>query len=123
MTIEVLFPEVELTIGGEVIKIKPFTFGELPKVMKVMSKVAIPAQAALNNGTISDIGSTIQIFAEGGDDLIAIMATNIGKPVSFINNLAQDEGIKLLKAFYEVNASFFKGSVLPLLKGAQKQAV
>lgn len=120
-----IFPAVKvLNVGGEELTIRPFTFGQLPKVMAVLTKLSEPA-SKLYAGNIKDISLISELFASCGEDIIGLMALCLGKPVDFINNLSQDEGIALVTAFIEVNSDFFIQKVLPTVKNQilEKQKV
>ena len=115
--LNVLFPQGKtITIGGEEVTITPFTFGQLPQVMKVMKGLAETAK-----GKKLDASLALDVFSEAGDDIIILMAKCIGKDIMFITSLQQDEGIALMLAFLEVNADFFIKKVLPMLKADMKQ--
>lgn len=117
--LEVLFPEGKIiNISGSDITIKPFTFGQLPKVMKLMKKLG---GLAIKNGNI-DFATALDVFADGGDELSVLMAECINKEVLFVTNLQMDEGLALIAAFIEVNSDFFIRKVLPMLKHDLKRA-
>lgn len=112
---KVLFPGKEVTVNNEVICIKPFKFGKLPQVLKVMQQIAGAAQKHINAGTISTPEGLMEIAAQGGEDLTKLMAMNIGKEVSWFDEVESDEGLELLLAFIEVNFSFFIERILPMI--------
>lgn len=114
--LKAIFPVKKITVAEMPFEIKPFTFGQLPKVMKLMEKVAGPVQTAYKEGKSSDPATIMGIFATGGEDLIELMADAIKAPKEFVSNLDSDEGIKLLVTFIEVNKDFFIQRILPLIK-------
>lgn len=111
-----IFPAKEIIIAEMPFTLKPLTFGQLPKVMKLMEKLAGPVQKAVREGKQNDISTVIMLFAEGGDGLIEVMAESIKAPKEFVENLDSDEGIKFLNTFLEVNKDFFIQRVLPLIQ-------
>ena len=115
--LDIIFPNgLELELGGQQITVKKFKFGQLPKVMKADKSLAGPAIEAIQSGNQPNLETFLEIGAAASGDLISLMAECIGKPVSFVEDLDPDEGIKLISAFLEVNADFFTKRVLPELK-------
>jgi hypothetical protein len=115
--LDIIFPNgIELELGGKQVTVKKFKFGQLPKVMKALKTIAEPAIAAIQQGQQPDLALFMEIGADVSGDLMQLMADCIGQPLSFIEDLDPDEGIKLISAFLEVNADFFIKKVLPELK-------
>ena len=114
--LQTLFPGKDVVIAGQTVCVRPFSFGQLPKVMKLMGRLSAPVLAAQNAGEKIDPMVLFGLLADGGDELIELMASSSGLQVSTIKNLESDEGIVLLAAFIEVNGSFFVQKVLPLVK-------
>ena len=106
--LEVLFPEGKtVTVAGEPITVKPFTFGQIPKVVGTVKKLAGVVQ-----GDQIDVLDAIE---KGGEDLLALAAFVVGKPREWFDEVPTDEGVELLKAIFEVNLDFFAKRVRPLL--------
>lgn len=115
--LDIIFPNgIELELSGKQVTVKKFKFGQLPKVMKALKTIAEPAIAAIQKGQQPDLALFMEIGADISGDLMQLMADCIGQPLSFIEDLDPDEGIKLISAFLEVNADFFIKKVLPELK-------
>ena len=106
--LEVLFPDGKVVVAnGESIIIKPFTFGQIPKVVGTVKKLAGVVQG--------DQFDVLEAIEKGGDDLIALVAFVTGKPREWFDTVPTDEGVELLKAIFEVNLDFFAKRVRPLL--------
>ena len=115
--LDIIFPNgIELELGGQTVTVKKFKFGQLPKVMKAVKTIAEPAIQAIQGGKQPDLSLFLEVGADVSSDIMQLMADCIGKPLSFIEDLDPDEGIKLISAFLEVNADFFIKKVLPELK-------
>ena len=115
--LDIIFPNgIELELSGKQVTVKKFKFGQLPKVMKALKTIAEPAISAIQKGQQPDLALFMEIGADVSGDLMQLMADCIGQPLSFIEDLDPDEGIKLISAFLEVNADFFIKKVLPELK-------
>lgn len=113
---DVLFPGKEITIKGQAVRVRPFTFGQLPKAIKLLSKVATPLIQAQQAGTNIDATTLLSLLADGGEELNELLASGTGLSTQVIEQLDLDEGIELLSVFIEVNGSFFTQKVLPKLK-------
>lgn len=115
--LEILFPQgKEVILKEKVFTIKPFTLGQIPKVMQFMQKVAVPAQAAVYSGKAQDAATLMAIFAEAGEDIIKLVSAIIKEPVEFVTELEMDESVELIQAIIEVNKDFFSKKVAPILK-------
>ncbi|WP_346824855.1 hypothetical protein ACEN2Y_09945 [Ralstonia solanacearum] len=103
-----LIPQpAELTVGGESLVILPLKVGRLPDFLRAISPVLQQLQAP----KIDWLG----LFIEHGDDLLQAVAIAVGKPRTWVDDLATDEAILLAAKVVEVNADFFTRTVLPRL--------
>ncbi|WP_275719533.1 DUF6631 family protein [Ralstonia solanacearum] len=103
-----LIPQpAELTVGGESLVIPPLKVGRLPDFLRAIS----PTLQQLNAPQIDWLG----LFIEHGDDLLQAVAIAVGKPRTWVDDLAADEAILLAAKVVEVNADFFTRTVLPRL--------
>ncbi len=103
-----LIPQpAELTVGGESLVILPLKVGRLPDFLRAIT----PTLQQLNTPQIDWLG----LFIEHGDDLLQAVAIAVGKPRTWVDDLAADEAILLAAKVVEVNADFFTRTVLPRL--------
>ncbi|MDC6176267.1 hypothetical protein C2I33_00185 [Ralstonia solanacearum] len=103
-----LIPQpAELTVDGESLVILPLKVGRLPDFLRAIS----PVLQQLNTPQIDWLG----LFIEHGDDLLQAVAIAVGKPRTWVDDLAADEAILLAAKVVEVNADFFTRTVLPRL--------
>ncbi|WP_275719466.1 DUF6631 family protein [Ralstonia solanacearum] len=103
-----LIPQpAELTVGGESLIILPLKVGRLPDFLRAIT----PVLQQLNTPQIDWLG----LFIEHGDDLLQAVAIAVGKPRTWVDDLAADEAILLAAKVVEVNADFFTRTVLPRL--------
>jgi hypothetical protein len=119
--LQTIFPDAELTVQGEVLTIKPFTFGQLPKVLKLTKSFYSEVQPLFEDLQGNEAQLTMQVMAVGGDDLIELIALGIKKPREWFDTLQIDDGVRVATAFLEVNLSFFAQRVLPQVKTAMSQ--
>jgi hypothetical protein len=119
--LQTLFPNQELVIAGETLTLRPFTFGQLPKVLKLTKSFYNEVQPFLAAGLESNATAILEVLAAGGDDLIELIALGVHKPRTWFDTLEIDDGVRVVTAFLEVNLSFFAQRVLPQVKTAVTQ--
>lgn len=100
-------PGVELVIGGEALTIKPLKVGQMPAFLRAIA----PAIQELTSPEID----WLQLFGERGDDLLSAIAIAVGRPRTWLDELAADDAILLAAKVIEVNADFFTRTVIPKL--------
>lgn len=106
--LDTLIPQpLELIIDGEPLAIKPLKVGQMPGFLRAISPV-------MQQLTTSDI-DWLALFGERGDDLLSAIAIAVGKPRTWVSELATDEAILLVAKVIEVNADFFTRTVIPKL--------
>lgn len=121
-----LFPGKEINLSsGEVITIKPFTFGQLPKAIKLGQKIGGLLADLYKQGKFQDSSNSaanlMLILSEGGEDLLSLIGLGINKPREWFDELQGDDGLNLTIAFLEVNIDFFTKKMMPqLLEAMQK---
>ena len=112
--LNVLLPQgKELKIRDANLTIKPFKFGELPKVFKAIDPISKSLFDALGGG--NQIEMITGLVANGGDGIIDLMVIGSKQSREWVEDLEMDEGIEVFSAILEVNASFFVQKVLPTL--------
>ena len=108
--LETLIPQgVEVTVGGEVVTVKPLKVGQMPAFLRAIS----PVMQHLGAPEID----WLALFGERGEDLLSAVAIAVAKPRAWVDDLAADEAILLAAKVIEVNADFFTRTVLPRLDG------
>ncbi len=111
--LKVLFPENKVTLStGEVIDVKPFTFGQLPKAIG-LSKELFGVARQLYENKVSTTELVGEMFSTGGENFIDLIAMSTSKPRQWFDELQADDGVALATTFLEVNLSFFAQKVLP----------
>ncbi|MGZ3322012.1 MAG: DUF6631 family protein [Xanthobacteraceae bacterium] len=104
--LKALFPGQEVAAGGEIIKVSPFVFGQLPKVAKCFASI---------KGVIED-GNLIEIASAGGEDLLQLLCLAAKKDRAWFDTLPSDEGLNLMAAVIRVNRDFFVQRMAPVLQ-------
>ena len=121
-----LFPGKEINLAsGETITIKPFTFGQLPKAIKIGQKIGGLLAEMYKQGKFEDKTQTsanlMLILSEGGEDLINLIGLGINKNREWFDQLQGDDGINLTIAFLEVNIDFFTKKMMPQIMEAMQK--
>lgn len=120
--IQILFPEgKEIILKESVFIIKPFTFGQLPKVIKAITKASKTFEEIKMTQNSINPADALSILSESGDELVELLADILKVEKSFIEDLEMDEAVELITAFFEVNTDFFTKRVVPLLQKALKK--
>lgn len=120
--IQILFPEgKEIILKESVFIIKPFTFGQLPKVIKAITKASKTFEEIKMTQNTINPADALSILSESGDELVELLADILKVEKSFIEDLEMDEAVELITAFFEVNTDFFTKRVVPLLQKALKK--
>jgi hypothetical protein len=113
--LDALIPQAaELTVGGETLAIKPLKIGQMPAFLRAVS----PVMQHLTRAEID----WLLLFGEHGEDLLTAIGIAVGKPRTWVDELAADEAILLAAKVIEVNADFFTRTVIPRLDGLFAQA-
>jgi hypothetical protein len=107
---------IEVQVGDEVITVKPFTFGQLPKVMSLSKTIYGHISSLFTESTPDQAAIIIEAMSFGGEDFIGLMSLSTGKPRGWFDTLEMDDGVKVAAAFLEANLGFFVRKVLPELK-------
>ena len=122
-TLQQLFPlGKEVTIADKALRITPFKLGELPRVFKVIEPITALVIEALGSSQ-NQMASLTKIMVGGGDNVLDLIAIGSRQPRTWVDELEMDQGIDLLAAVIEVNASFFVQKVLPILNREMAKAV
>lgn len=111
--LNLLFPAgKQISIRDENLTIKPFKFGELPKVFKCIEPLtASMAKMVADRNTSPQ--AIAMLLSEGGDSVLDLMVIGAKKDRTWIDDLEIDEGVEVLTSIFEVNADFFIQKVLP----------
>jgi hypothetical protein len=109
---EALFPGKTVVINGEEIVIKPYSF------VVCMTKAGKYARSIARSLTLRQGDSVnlivMDLIADSGDDVLALLKLAIEKPTEWWGALQPDQGIELTAAVLECNKDFFSQR----LKGA-----
>lgn len=120
--VAVLFEQPKtFTINGQEVVVRPFKFGQLPQVLKLLRSVGGLFALYQSQGKLNSMEAIIHIVGEAGDDLINALVLNTGKPRSFWDEIDSDEGLEVMIHFLIVNIGFFTKRVLPHLQTAMKK--
>lgn len=116
--LEVLFETTRsYEVNGETVTIRPFSFGELPKVIALLKGVGSQFAYHQSKGTLNSVEGIMEIVGAGGENLIQTLAINTGKPREFFDKISPELGVAIMQDFLIMNIGFFTNRVLPVIKG------
>lgn len=114
--IETLFKtETTFDVNGEIISVREFKFGELPKALQLVKTFGGVFAHHYKNGTLETMNAVMDICSIGGEELISLLALNVGKPREWFDTVPTDVGVSMMLTFLKVNISFFSQRVVPVL--------
>lgn len=125
MSLQQLYPEGKtVTVAGSPVTVKKFMLSQFPKAARLSKPVLITLFGSglvdVSDGKVqlgdNWITAILDVMADGGDDIIDLLAFSISQPREFFDNVDLDEGIQLLRAVIEVNWDFIRARILPNLE-------
>lgn len=101
------------TVEPEELTIAPLTIGQIGKIAKPLGVII----AAAGKDDDSGEWKVADLATKYPEEIVAIVAAAINKPVSFVNGLRADIGMKVAIQVFEVNVPFFVQALGPILAG------
>ncbi|MDU2064707.1 MAG: hypothetical protein E6713_07665 [Sporomusaceae bacterium] len=123
--IKELLPDEKIVVGSEAVNLRPFTFGQLPELIRIFNEGRSEFLLALNkvkvtNGDIvfndGAVDSVCVLLASQWESISELMCMSTGKDQKWVSNLRFDEGVEILIKTIKINWSFFKERLLPMLR-------
>lgn len=108
---------VEVTAGGETLKLKRFNLGQLKHATAHAALITL-LFTSMQDGK----ASPLDIITNGGDSVIELLGIATGKSTAWCEELDPVEGAELLLAVAEVNIGFFVSALSPMVKGWTERA-
>lgn len=105
--VQITTPFESVTVQGEQIALTSFKFGQLPAITKHIANITSSLHA--------DAVDLPTLIAEGGEDILAILALAVGKPRAWFDTIEPDEGLQLLAAVIQLNSDMFVKKLQPVL--------
>ena len=118
---EILFPNAEITVKGETITVKEFSFIQGMKI-NAMARPMINDLGHFFSDEDADFSSMSVVFDNHAELLIHLMSVSTEKPIEWFETLSDSEGQSLLMTFWSVNKSFFINRLLLKSMETQQQA-
>jgi hypothetical protein len=112
--LEILQPDYsKIEVDGEIVEVKPFTFGKLLKALKHLSSLIKIFEDMQERGDVVDVTDFLRAFSEHTEDVISLLMLSTGKPREFFEDIDPSAGIDLAQAAYEINKDFFEQNLMP----------
>jgi hypothetical protein len=106
--IGVLFPGRVVKIANGEVRVSPFMFQDIPKVLALIAKYP----QFFKPGAPIDAQ---KLIIEGWKDVLELLALGLRVQPEWFNDLAAEDGFALLDAVLEENIDFFTKHVMPLM--------
>lgn len=125
-----LLPGQEIKVGEELIHLRPFTFGQLPKVITLVGNmgediIAVLQTLSLENSELvlnEKVFTTIcNLCEKHWDSVTELIVLGTGKPATWVNEVAGAEGVELLFGTITGNWSFFRERLNPIIAQTKAQ--
>ncbi|OBS10785.1 DUF6631 family protein [Acidihalobacter prosperus] len=104
---EILFPDRQIEIGGEIVTVREFGFKEGMR----LAPIAQPIIDSMGAEVEKEAGPSMQALNDAlyahPDQMVQLMAAACDRPVEWIDALSDSDGLDLLWLFWGVNARFF----------------
>lgn len=111
-----MFPQgISVKLKTKDYMIKPFGFGQFPKVIKLFEGVGDIKASKPEGLSVSDF---MRFAVENSEIVIEFSMLATKEKRDFFDDLPPDEGIKLLQAIIEVNLDFFMSRLQPVVMEA-----
>lgn len=110
---DVLFPDVDLSIGGKTVTVREFRFFEGMKLAREAAALLRDMASLLSDSVAAaDLADIGDLFANHEQILSMLLQTSTGQDAEFIAGLNDSDGQKLLITFWTVNKAFFINRLL-----------
>jgi hypothetical protein len=97
---------VEFEFNGESVTVRPYTFGQMLKVLPHFGLLSALLSGQLDAG----------LMMECGESCLELISIATGKSRGFVEGLDPAQGLELLGAIVEVNGDFFLQRLRPSLE-------
>ncbi len=104
---EILFPDRQININGQIITVSEFTFLQGMQLNHIAQPLIAAIGKALTEDSEPGFSALSEIFATYSDALIELVSVSTGMAADDIASLSDTEGQMLLMTFWSVNKSFF----------------
>ena len=105
--LEILHSERKLSLGGQVITVREFSFTEGMRAVVIAQGLLQEMVVLFRDSEEVDLGALELLFAQHMDALGELMAMATDTDPLWISRLSDEEGQQLYLTFWEVNRGFF----------------
>ncbi|MDR2259547.1 MAG: hypothetical protein LBE06_01150 [Azoarcus sp.] len=107
--LDILAPEREITVGGETVTVREYSFGAQLKHGALLAALAGALRPALSPaaGGARQAGDLLDALAAHADEVVAAIALSVDRPPEWVASLSGEEGEALALTWWSVNMGFF----------------
>ncbi|MBI0114207.1 MULTISPECIES: DUF6631 family protein [unclassified Gilliamella] len=122
--LEVLMPNREITLAGEIITVREYSFKDALTIGREIDQFAALIVNEMNGSNKITIEQADMLIMNNLELVYSLISTSIQKPISFIEALSYENGLQLLDWWWVVNSGFFMNAVTRKIirQNAAKQA-
>ena len=102
---QILHPDCSLEVGGEVITVREFNFGETLQLGPLLAELIGDMDAALGDG--GNLEGVLDTLYRHPKALEQMLVLSTGKDADWVNGLKSADGERLVMAFWGANGPFF----------------
>lgn len=112
---EILFPERRVTVGGETVTVREFTFLEEMRLAVLAEPLLERLRDLSFDGERRLDGSALEkAFVEHEAVFVELLAAAVDKPAEWVRGLPREGGAALMNTFWSVNHAFFTERMMAL---------
>lgn len=110
--LEVLQPDQTITVGGETVVVREFRYAEGMRLMPYLQPIFDVLKGAVNGEERGDADAgSISLYDElienQAELMISLAAQAADRPREWVESLSDDDGFRLMAAFWRANQGFF----------------
>lgn len=110
--LEVLMPNREITLAGEIITVREYSFKDALTIGREIDQFVALIVNEMNGTNKITIEQADTIIINNLELVYSLISTSIQKPISFIEALSYENGLQLLDWWWVVNSGFFMNAVM-----------
>lgn len=105
--LEVLHPERIITIGGQDVTVREYSFLDWVRMRPALTPVLDAVGAAIEASEVPSYNKVVDLISEHSETLLPVIAQAAGVGMDFLASLTAEEGEELLATWWGVNGRFF----------------
>lgn len=105
--VDVLCPDREVSIAGEVVTVREYSFAQGLRLARYLAPLVEALALVVTDSEGDDDALLESAFSDESEAVMALMAASCGKDVAWVEGLSDDDGRALMFAWWAANKDFF----------------